>query len=248
MAVYNAIGARYVAHAAHVNRQSPYLALLKTTASSVPPKRPSPFSLARLHATSDSIGGQKTLSRKQVTIRNDDGRVQWEDLTTGEKAARTTQQTFNLGVILAGLCGTIAVVYIMYTEVFASDSKTRLFNRAVDRIRSEPQALELLGDRKTIRAFGEPTSSKWSRNRPIASSTNVDETGIEHFHMHFNVVGSAKSGVVNLHMVRDPAHKDWVYRSLALDVPGHPRIYLENADAAREQKKPGFKMLGVQWR
>lgn len=62
----------------------------------------------------------------------------------------------------------IAVVYIMYTEVFASDSKTRLFNRAVDRIRSEPQALELLGDRKTIRAFGEPTSNKWSRNRPIA--------------------------------------------------------------------------------
>ena len=62
----------------------------------------------------------------------------------------------------------IAVVYFMYTEVFASDSKTRLFNRAVDRIRAEPQALELLGDRQTIRAFGEPTSNKWSRNRPIA--------------------------------------------------------------------------------
>lgn len=33
-------------------------------------------------------------------------------------------------------------------------------------------------------------------------------------------MGSAKSGVVNLHMVRGPGHKDWVYRSLALDVPG----------------------------
>lgn len=62
----------------------------------------------------------------------------------------------------------IGVVYLLYTEVFASDSKTRHFNRTVDRIRGDTRALDLLGSGKTIRAFGEPTASKWSRNRPLA--------------------------------------------------------------------------------
>ncbi len=142
------------------------------------------LSLSRHYATSDSPGVQKTPTRKQVTIRNDDGRVEWNELTIGEKAARTTQQTFNFGVVLAGLAGTVSssrengslttdleqitVGYFLYTEVFASDSKTRIFNRAVDRVRADPQALELLGSREKIRAFGEPTSNRWSRNRPLA--------------------------------------------------------------------------------
>lgn len=61
----------------------------------------------RNYATSNSVGGAKTSSRKQVTIRNDDGRVRWGDLTVGEKAARTTQQTFNFGIILLGLSMTV---------------------------------------------------------------------------------------------------------------------------------------------
>lgn len=61
----------------------------------------------RCYATSNSLGSVKTSSRKQVTIRNDDGRVQWKDLTVREKAARTTQQTFNFGIILVGLGMTV---------------------------------------------------------------------------------------------------------------------------------------------
>ena len=145
--------------------------------------------------------------------------------------------------------GQMGVGYILYTEVFASDSKTRYFNRVVDRIRADPQALELLGSDQTIRAFGEPTMSKWSRNRPIVSTMRTDPTGIEHFHMHFNVEGSANSGIATIHMVKAPGSSDWQYRLLALDVKGHPRYHLENADKSSQgKKKPGFKMLGVQWR
>lgn len=60
--------------------------------------------------------------------------------------------------------------------------------------------------------------------------------------------GSETSGVVQLHMVKGQGHSDWEYRSLALDVRGKQRLYLENADAAPEKKKAGFRMLGVQWR
>ena len=107
-------------------------------------------------------------ARKPVTILNDDGRVQWKDLSVGEKAARTTQQTFNFGLIIAGFLGTGAVAYILYTEVFASDSKTRHFDRAVDRVRADPRARELLGSGKKIFAYGEPTSNRWAKARPIA--------------------------------------------------------------------------------
>lgn len=67
-----------------------------------------PFAIHRYYATSNSLAGTlSTSSRKQVTVGNDDGRVPWGQLSAGEKAARTTQQTFNFGVILAGALGLV---------------------------------------------------------------------------------------------------------------------------------------------
>jgi mitochondrial import inner membrane translocase subunit TIM21 len=60
------------------------------------------------------------------------------------------------------------VAYVMYTEVFSLDSKTSHFNRAVDRVKKDPQCIELLGNSKKIIAYGEPTWNKWARARPIA--------------------------------------------------------------------------------
>ena len=60
------------------------------------------------------------------------------------------------------------VGYVLYSEVFSPDSKTTHFNRAVDRIRTDPRCLELLGEGKKITAFGEETHNKWRRARPIA--------------------------------------------------------------------------------
>jgi hypothetical protein len=42
-----------------------------------------------------------------VTAFNDDGRVAWGDLTAREKAARTTQQTFNFSFIVLGAALTV---------------------------------------------------------------------------------------------------------------------------------------------
>lgn len=67
-----------------------------------------PFAIHRHYATSNTLAGTKEPSvRKQVTVGNDDGRVPWGQLSNGEKVARTTQQTFNLGVILAGAVGLV---------------------------------------------------------------------------------------------------------------------------------------------
>jgi hypothetical protein len=46
-------------------------------------------------------------SRRAITVTSDDGRYDWKDLSTGEKAARGTQQTFNFALVSLGLVGTV---------------------------------------------------------------------------------------------------------------------------------------------
>lgn len=69
-----------------------------------------PLLASRLYATQTGLGTTNASPRprrKAVTTFNDDGRVPWGDLTAREKAARTTQQTFNFGLIIAGVALTV---------------------------------------------------------------------------------------------------------------------------------------------
>ena len=52
-----------------------------------------------------------------------------------------------------------------------------------------------------------------------------------------------------MHMTKRPSENEFVYKYLALDVKGHQRIYLENADASPESpSKSKTKLFGVSWR
>ena len=69
-------------------------------------------SVKRAYATQSSLGSStstKTVSRRAVTVTSDDGRYDWNELSRGEKAARTTQQTFNTLLVAAGLGGTACI-------------------------------------------------------------------------------------------------------------------------------------------
>jgi import inner membrane translocase subunit TIM21 len=76
--------------------------------------RPSPHTqITRFYATQSNLGtGPKTTSsrKKSITVLSDDGRVQWGDLSRGEKVARTTQQSFNFIIVLAGAVLTVWIV------------------------------------------------------------------------------------------------------------------------------------------
>ncbi|KAI4213581.1 MAG: hypothetical protein LQ351_003805 [Letrouitia transgressa] len=210
--------------------------------------RCSQFWRSRGIITQSTLGSQPVSSRKQVTVANDDGRIEWRELSVTEKAARTAQQTLNFGVILTGLIMTGGCAYFLYKEVFASDSKTSHFNQAVDRIRADPRANEVLGSGHKIKAFGEPTFNKWARARPIASTTAKDSDGTTHCLMHFNVEGSSRRGVVQLHKIMRPGQSDWEYEFLYLDIKGHPRIYLENSQTNDGGRKSGISFLGMSFR
>jgi hypothetical protein len=45
--------------------------------------------------------------RKSITLTGDTGQVRWSDLSPGEKAVRTTQQSFNLVVVVVGILATV---------------------------------------------------------------------------------------------------------------------------------------------
>lgn len=190
--------------------------------------------------------------RRAVTVVNDTGRVPWQDLSIGEKAARTTQQTFNIGLVLLGLAATGAVATVLWLEVFSTDSKTAVFNRCADRVRKDARCLELLAgegvhSKREIKAFGEPSWSRWARNRTIASRIETDRAGWETLHMHFYVEGPVAQGTVQVVMRKGPGEKEFQYQTLALDVPGQKRVYLEGGEKVMGGASKGGRMFGVRW-
>jgi mitochondrial import inner membrane translocase subunit TIM21 len=207
----------------------------------------SPSSSTRLYATQSTSSSSPTPHRRAITVTTDDGRYNWSDLSLGEKAARSTQQSINFLLVAAGLTGTCLVSYFLYQELFAPDSKTVQFNHAADRIKADPQCRELLGPSRKIVAYGEPTSSKWARARPLAYNSEVDRLGTTHFRMHFNVTGPKARGVVNVHMTKPKDESRLEYTLLSLNVLGHEVVYLENKETQGVKGKVG-KMFGVQWR
>ena len=56
-------------------------------------------------------GASSTSRRRQITVTSDDGRINWGDLSAREKAARTTQQSFNFLIIVAGALGTVGTTF-----------------------------------------------------------------------------------------------------------------------------------------
>ncbi|KAG6009580.1 mitochondrial import inner membrane translocase subunit tim21 [Claviceps maximensis] len=203
----------------------------------------------RSHATHNdpASSGTPTSKRRSVTPFNDNGYVPWNQLSAAEKTGRATQQTFNFGIILIGVVLTGAAGYFMWTDVFAPDSKTNHFNRAVDRIKKDPRCIEILGDSKKIMAHGEETANKWRRARPVASTERTDQQGNQHLVMHFHVDGPLRDGIGQLHMIRRRGQSDYEYKYLFLDVKGHERIYLENAASSENPAKRQFSLFGVKW-
>lgn len=53
-----------------------------------------------------------------------------------------------------------------------------------------------------------------------------------------------------MHLIKRAGQADFGYKYFFVDVPGHPRVYLENADASAAAKggeQKGFKLFGVKW-
>lgn len=140
-------------------------------------------------------------------------------------------------------CG---VGYFLFADVFSPDSKTSHFNRATTAIRAHPECQRLLGPGSEIAAHGEASWSRLARNRYLSSSTETDKWGTEHLRFRFYVEGPKGQGVAHVHLTKRPSQSEYEYHTLAVDVKGHQRIYLENADE-RKGSKVAPKIFGARW-
>jgi hypothetical protein len=63
--------------------------------------------------------------RKSITLTGDTGQVRWSDLSPGEKAVRTTQQSANLIVVLVGVIATVSPIPLPRSYQTATDKHPR---------------------------------------------------------------------------------------------------------------------------
>lgn len=111
-----------------------------------------------------------------------------------------SKTSFNVGVILAGVTLTSAVVYYIGSELFGSQSTTNIFSDAVDRIRASEEIVNVVGE--PIKAHGEPSRNSRRRNRRIASQVVEDQENKPHLFMRFYVEGTLNQGTVMLEMIK----------------------------------------------
>jgi mitochondrial import inner membrane translocase subunit TIM21 len=85
--------------------------LLSNTPPAFPPS--TARLLQRSYAAQSNLGGSSSPGasqhpqRKAITVTSDDGRLHWSELSTREKAARSTQQSINFVIVAAGAAGTV---------------------------------------------------------------------------------------------------------------------------------------------
>ena len=94
-----------------------------------------------------------------------------------------------------------------------------------------------------------PISALTSDIYPSATEFK-DNRGNEHLKMHFNVEGPRNRGMANIHLIKHAGRSEHEYKYFFLDVSGHQRIYLENADNAAQQGSAKSKttLFGIRWR
>lgn len=136
--------------------------------------------------------------------------------------------------------------YFLFQDVLSPSSKTAQFNRATNRVLQSTECTKLLGPSSQITAHGENSWSRWARNRFIASTTETDKWGTEHLRFKFYVEGPLNQGVVHVHLTKRPSQSEYEYALLAVDVKGHHRVFLENADD-KKNSKVAPKFFGARW-
>lgn len=157
------------------------------------------------------------------------------------------------GTLVIGAAGLSAVViYLILSELFSPSGDTQIFNRSVSMIEKDEVARSLLQCQDTqeskerLKAYGESfTSDKWTRNRPIVSTTKMDKSGKAHHFMRFHVESKKKRGLVHIEAVDSDKNYQPDFVSVYLDVPGESRHYLVKPKMHKIPRPSGF--LGVNW-
>lgn len=97
-------------------------------------------------------------------------------------------------VIIIGVGVTCVVLYVIFKELFSSDSANNIFQSASEKCINHPKVQDILGE--PIKAFGEETSRR--RRRHVAQLHYQDEQGHKGLRIQFHLQGLRKRALVEV--------------------------------------------------
>lgn len=123
-----------------------------------------------------------------------------------------TKSAGYLGVIIGGIGITAFMFYVIFDELFSSNSPNNVYSKALDMCVKHPKVRDSLGE--PIKAYGE--ESRRGRRSRISHVTFVKD-GVRHMRMKFYIQGIRRRGTVNLE-VQENESGAYVYRYLYVTV------------------------------
>lgn len=149
-----------------------------------------------------------------------------------EVVKENTKSAGYLGVIIGGVGLTAFMFYVIYNELFSSNSPNNVYSKAIDDCMKNQKVRDALGE--PIKAYGE--ESRRGRRSHISHITFMRDD-VRHMRMKFYIHGTRNRGTVNLEVQEDESGK-YVYRYLYVLVDNRYVIKIE--DNRDPDPDPGY--------
>ncbi|TDL28783.1 hypothetical protein BD410DRAFT_893722 [Rickenella mellea] len=135
--------------------------------------------------------GPFTLGLIQPSLGDEAPVKKWDELSRGEKVARTAARSTNYTVILFGAGLTAILAYALTSELFSRNSPTVLYGEACERIKTSSKVAQYLQSPLSFHNNPPSSTRPRHRNHHVSSHIAVDSSGREHLLLNFYVRGSA---------------------------------------------------------
>uniref|UniRef100_A0A2M4AXP1 Mitochondrial import inner membrane translocase subunit Tim21 n=1 Tax=Anopheles triannulatus TaxID=58253 RepID=A0A2M4AXP1_9DIPT len=191
------------------------LTLLRCSGSSLP-------SLVRQYASGRAE--QQKSSSKSLSAGTDRTDVSTDVRPLGERVKENTKTASYMGVIMLGVGVTGLLFYVIFWELFSSDSPNNIYSEALERVKEEPRVRDALGS--PIKGFGE--ESRRGRRTHVAHTKYVKD-GVEYIRMQFYIQGIRNKGTVHLEKRKTESGSfEYRYLFVQLDYNRQNPIILED--------------------
>ncbi|PKC72080.1 TIM21-domain-containing protein [Rhizophagus irregularis] len=176
-------------------------------------------------------------SRKSIV-----GRGKTEErssLTIGQKVVGAAKVSANISIIVLGIGVFGVIIYFVLKELFSPSGSTKVFNEALEKIRSNPECQKILGT--PIKGHGGSSSSGRRRHRLVRFQEVINTDGTQHKLMRIYLEGSLIRGTALLDMTKNNKGI-WVTKYLVVSIPEYnKRIFIEYNDDINKENKDDEK-------
>uniref|UniRef100_A0A182RWA2 Mitochondrial import inner membrane translocase subunit Tim21 n=1 Tax=Anopheles funestus TaxID=62324 RepID=A0A182RWA2_ANOFN len=171
-----------------------------------------------------SNASKQTSSSKSLSAGTDRTDVSTDVRPIGERVKENTKTASYMGVILLGVGVTGLLFYVIFWELFSSDSPNNIYSEALERVKEETRVKDALG--APIKGYGE--ESRRGRRTRVAHTKYVKD-GVEYIRMQFFVQGFRNRGTVHLEKRKtESGSYEYRYLFVQLDYNPHSPIILED--------------------